>query len=164
MVKNAGVHEEIWRRNVRWNEVWSYFELLTWMFTFYQYSENPSGEKPWLCGQNFTIADIYLSTLLHRMVLAGQKERLWGNGYRPLIANYYDRVRHRHTFQESCMWANEVYSSVILPMMTYKARKSAPYVIGFAAAAVGITIAAMIYYKGFPSIKRWTLPQYVVIV
>ena len=132
---------------------WSTF-CDTFIFTSFHSLGSPSGEKPWLCGQNFTIADIYLSTLLHRMVLAGQKERLWGNGYRPLIASYYERVRHRHTFQESCMWANEVYSSVILPMMTYKARKSAPYVIGFAAAAVGITIAAMIYYKGFPSIKR----------
>ena len=52
------------------------------------------------------------------------------------------------------MWSNEVYSSVILPLMTYKARKSAPYVVGFTAAAVGITIGAMIYYNGLPSLKR----------
>ena len=54
---------------------------------------------PWICCEHFTIADIYLATLLHRLVFTGQVKRFWGDGKRPYLAAYYDRVQRRKSFK-----------------------------------------------------------------
>ncbi|XP_072051667.1 ganglioside-induced differentiation-associated protein 1-like [Amphiura filiformis] len=68
--------------------------------------DNFTDSDPWLCCDHFTIADIYLATLLHRLVLAGQVKRMWGDGKRPYLAAYYARVQQRKSFQSACGSAN----------------------------------------------------------
>nr|XP_018902492.1 PREDICTED: ganglioside-induced differentiation-associated protein 1 [Bemisia tabaci] len=52
----------------------------------------------WLCSDRFTVADISLSLLLHRLNSIGLSHRFWGNGKRPLLENYFNRVTQRESF------------------------------------------------------------------
>ncbi|XP_044101372.1 ganglioside-induced differentiation-associated protein 1 isoform X3 [Neovison vison] len=58
------------------------------------------GRQPWLCGESFTLADVSLAVTLHRLKFLGFARRNWGNGKRPNLETYYERVLKRKTFNK----------------------------------------------------------------
>lgn len=55
----------------------------------------------WLCCENFSIADINLTVLLQRLWELGLEGRYWTDGKRPLIENYFSRVKQRESFKQT---------------------------------------------------------------
>ncbi|MGB5810433.1 MAG: glutathione S-transferase family protein [Polyangiales bacterium] len=53
----------------------------------------------WICGSQFTLADVSWVVLLDRLVEADWDEYLWGNGRRPVVAAYWVRLRERPSVQ-----------------------------------------------------------------
>lgn len=96
----------------------------------------------WLCGKTFTIADIYLSCLLHRLTFVGQAERLFLSK-RPLLTDYYNRVLLRKSFRKECVYANNVFWSMFMPMLRAKVKKARPFLFVVSAIAIGV----IAYYK-----------------
>ncbi|XP_070574699.1 ganglioside-induced differentiation-associated protein 1-like [Ptychodera flava] len=62
-------------------------------------AKSKENEK-WLCGDNYTIADIYWTTALHWLEDAGLADRFWGEGKRAHLAAYYDRSKRRESFRK----------------------------------------------------------------
>lgn len=59
-----------------------------------------NGHQQWLCSDAFSIADLSLSVLLHRLSCLGLESLFW-NPNRPLTAMYYERVCQRDSFVRS---------------------------------------------------------------
>ncbi|XP_075979079.1 ganglioside induced differentiation associated protein 1 [Anticarsia gemmatalis] len=64
-----------------------------------QLKSQPEGN--WLCCENFSIADISLAILLQRLWELGFETRFWADGKRPLLENYYERVKQRDSFKRT---------------------------------------------------------------
>ncbi|KOB68773.1 Ganglioside-induced differentiation-associated-protein [Operophtera brumata] len=56
-------------------------------------------EGGWLCCETFSIADINLAVLLQRLWELGFEDRYWSHGKRPLLEDYFNRVRQRDSFK-----------------------------------------------------------------
>lgn len=54
-----------------------------------------------MCCEHFSIADINLAVLLQRLWELGFEDRFWAEGKRPLIENYYERVKQRDSFKRT---------------------------------------------------------------
>lgn len=54
----------------------------------------------WLCGNHFTVADISLGMLLHRLHMLGLRKHFWDHG-KPYMAQYYKRITARESFKRS---------------------------------------------------------------
>ncbi|XP_072014113.1 ganglioside-induced differentiation-associated protein 1-like [Amphiura filiformis] len=113
--------------------------------------DNFTDSDPWLCCNHFTVADIYLATILHRLVLAGQVKRMWGDGKRPYLAAYYARLQQRKSFQRACGSANNLFLAVALPKLKHQMRKAFPRLLGFSVVAAVLGFAVYVQYNGFPS-------------
>lgn len=55
----------------------------------------------WLCCEQFTIADISLGILLHRLYCLGFENHLWANDKRPFVEQFYIRISERESFKKS---------------------------------------------------------------
>ncbi|KAB0407577.1 hypothetical protein E2I00_004117, partial [Balaenoptera physalus] len=88
------------------------------------------GRQPWLCGESFTLADISLAVTLHRLKFLGFARRNWGNGKRPNLETYYERVLKRKTFNKVLGHVNNILISAVLPTAFRVAKKRAPKVLG----------------------------------
>ncbi|EPQ07889.1 Ganglioside-induced differentiation-associated protein 1 [Myotis brandtii] len=88
------------------------------------------GRQPWLCGESFTLADVSLAVTLHRLKFLGFARRNWGNGKRPNLETYYERVLKRKTFNKVLGHVNNILISAVLPTALRVARKRAPKVLG----------------------------------
>ncbi|XP_043923146.1 ganglioside-induced differentiation-associated protein 1 isoform X2 [Protopterus annectens] len=88
------------------------------------------GNQPWLCGQFFSIADVSLAVTLHRLKFIGLARRYWGNGKRPNIEMYYERVLKRKTFRKVLGSVNNILISAVLPTAFRVAKKRAPSFLG----------------------------------
>ncbi|CAH0694119.1 unnamed protein product [Spodoptera exigua] len=64
-----------------------------------QLKKQPEGN--WLCCENFSIADINLAILLQRLWELGYEDRYWAAGKRPLLENYFHRVKQRESFKKT---------------------------------------------------------------
>lgn len=53
---------------------------------------------PWIAGERFTLADVSWVVILDRLAEADWAEHFWGNGLRPAIAAYCERLRARPSF------------------------------------------------------------------
>ncbi|MBX3027794.1 glutathione S-transferase family protein [bacterium] len=53
---------------------------------------------PWIAGDRFTLADVSWVVILDRLAEADWAEHFWGNGRRPTIAAYWERLRARPSF------------------------------------------------------------------
>ncbi|XP_026762506.1 ganglioside-induced differentiation-associated protein 1 [Galleria mellonella] len=58
-------------------------------------------EGNWLCCEKFSIADVNLAILLQRLWELGLEGRFWTGGKRPLIENYFNRVKQRESFKRT---------------------------------------------------------------
>ncbi|KAM4706144.1 ganglioside-induced differentiation-associated protein 1 [Rhinophrynus dorsalis] len=88
------------------------------------------GSESWLCGQFFSLADISLAVTLHRLKFLGFARRNWGNGKRPNLEAYYERVLQRKTFNRVLGNVNNILISAVLPTAFRVARKRAPSILG----------------------------------
>ncbi|XP_052892472.1 ganglioside-induced differentiation-associated protein 1 isoform X2 [Anopheles moucheti] len=65
-----------------------------------QYLTTIDIERCWLTGTDtFTLVDIGLGTLLHRLYVLGLEDRFWGEGKRPHIGRFFTKVCQRESFQ-----------------------------------------------------------------
>ena len=99
-------------------------------------------EEYWLCSSTFTIADIYLSCLLHRLTFVGQSESIFLSK-RPITSDYYQRVLKRKSFIQECAYANSLLWSYVMPLARGKFKQACPFILVLSLVAVG-TIA---YHK-----------------
>ncbi|XP_070574702.1 ganglioside-induced differentiation-associated protein 1-like isoform X2 [Ptychodera flava] len=99
-------------------------------------SASHDGKPMWLCGDNFTVADIYLSVLLHRLEELGLHNRYWGNDKRPQVAKYFNQIRNWDSYKKSRPTLTRV--SLALSII----RPKLPWIlaVGATAAALGIGI------------------------
>uniref|UniRef100_A0A8C3RX42 Ganglioside-induced differentiation-associated protein 1 n=1 Tax=Chelydra serpentina TaxID=8475 RepID=A0A8C3RX42_CHESE len=102
------------------------------------------GQQPWLCGEFFSLADVSLAVTLHRLKFLGFARRNWGNGKRPNLEAYYERVLKRKTFNKVLGHVNNILISAVLPTAFRVAKKRAPRVLG-ATMLVGL-LAGMGYF------------------
>ncbi len=61
--------------------------------------------KPWIAGEQFTLADVSWVVILDRLVEADWEEFFWGEGKRPLIAAYWERLRTRPSYTSQILAA-----------------------------------------------------------
>ncbi|XP_023650152.1 ganglioside-induced differentiation-associated protein 1 [Paramormyrops kingsleyae] len=90
------------------------------------------GKQAWLCGDFFSMADVCLAVTLHRLKFLGLSRRYWGNGTRPNMEAYYERVLARPAFRRVLGSVNNILISAVLPAAFRVARKRAPSFIGIA--------------------------------
>ncbi|KAM5156874.1 ganglioside-induced differentiation-associated protein 1 isoform 2-T2 [Mantella aurantiaca] len=95
-------------------------------------SEETPGQctESWLCGQFFSLADVSLAVTLHRLKFLGFARRNWGNGKRPHLETYYERILQRKTFYQVLGNVNNILISAVLPTAFRVARKRAPSILG----------------------------------
>ncbi|NXJ70193.1 GDAP1 protein, partial [Rostratula benghalensis] len=92
--------------------------------------ELEDGNQPWLCGDFFSLADVSLAVTLHRLKFLGLARRNWGNGKRPNLEAYYERVLKRKAFHKVLGHVNNILISAVLPTAFRVAKKRAPRVLG----------------------------------
>ncbi|XP_016407817.1 ganglioside-induced differentiation-associated protein 1-like [Sinocyclocheilus rhinocerous] len=107
-------------------------------------------QQAWLCGDFFSIADVSLSVILHRLKFLGLSRRYWGNGTRVNLETYYERVLNRPTFRRVLGQVNNILISAVLPTAFRVAKKKAPAFVG-ATLLIGLiggaTYLAFSYFK-----------------
>uniref|UniRef100_A0A672KXH1 Ganglioside-induced differentiation-associated protein 1-like n=1 Tax=Sinocyclocheilus grahami TaxID=75366 RepID=A0A672KXH1_SINGR len=113
--------------------------------------ENVLGsQQAWLCGDFFSIADVSLAVILHRLKFLGLSRRYWGNGTRVNLETYYERVLNRPTFRRVLGQVNNILISAVLPTAFRVAKKKAPAFVG-ATLLIGLiggaTYLAFSYFK-----------------
>jgi glutathione S-transferase len=59
--------------------------------------ESPGG--PWIAGERFTLADVSWVVILDRLAEADWDGYYWGDGRRPTVAAYWQRLQERPSFQ-----------------------------------------------------------------
>jgi len=57
-------------------------------------------DKKWLVGDQFTLADIAWMTILARIDFVDLDKQMWGDGRRPFVKDYYDRLKETPGFDE----------------------------------------------------------------
>ncbi|XP_010181662.1 PREDICTED: ganglioside-induced differentiation-associated protein 1-like, partial [Mesitornis unicolor] len=111
--------------------------------------------QPWLCGDFFSLADVSLAVTLHRLKFLGLARRNWGNGKRPNLEAYYERVLKRKAFCKVLGHVNNILISAVLPTAFRVAKKRAPRVLGttlLVSTLVGMGyLAFMCLRKRFPN-------------
>lgn len=99
---------------------------------------NVSGN--WLCCENFSIADVSLAVLLQRLWELGLENRFWAGGKRPLLENYYERVKQRDSFKKTM--PNLPYHIKMIVMS-----QPTGYVCAAGAASIGVVVAIIYMFK-----------------
>jgi len=59
--------------------------------------------KPWIAGEQFTLADVSWVVILDRLVEADWDDYLWGSGKRPTIAAYWERLKARPSYRSEIL-------------------------------------------------------------
>uniref|UniRef100_A0A8D0BXH0 Ganglioside-induced differentiation-associated protein 1 n=1 Tax=Salvator merianae TaxID=96440 RepID=A0A8D0BXH0_SALMN len=119
-----------------------------------------NGHQPWLCGEFFSLADISLAVTLHRLKFIGLARRNWGNGKRPNLEAYYERVLKRKTFHKVLGHVNNILISAVLPTAFRVAKKRAPKVLG---TTLLVGFLAGIGYLAFVCLRK-KFPNMLVLV
>ncbi|XP_015271690.1 PREDICTED: ganglioside-induced differentiation-associated protein 1 isoform X2 [Gekko japonicus] len=110
-----------------------------------------NGHQPWLCGEFFSLADISLAVTLHRLKFIGLARRSWGNGKRPNLEIYYERVLKRKTFHKVLGHVNNILISAVLPTAFRVAKKKAPRIFG---TTLLVGVVAGIGYFAFVCLQK----------
>ena len=103
--------------------------------------ENP-GKESWLCGEDFTLADICLCILLHRLKYFGYSGGMFENGLLPNVDEFYGRVQKRKSFQDVCVRATSLRM-----MMRFAVGKYLPYIGIGGLVLVGVGVGYYLYTK-----------------
>lgn len=132
----------------------------SWWVTFYRQEQfehaltlppTEDGSPSWLCGDFFSMADVSLAVILHRLKFLGLSQRYWGNGNRVNVETYYMRVVERPAFRRVLGHVNNILISAVLPVAFRVARKNAPVIVG---ATLVISILGGAAYLAFLYMKK----------
>ncbi|XP_005042256.1 PREDICTED: ganglioside-induced differentiation-associated protein 1 isoform X1 [Ficedula albicollis] len=109
------------------------------------------GNQPWLCGDFFSLADVSLAVTLHRLKFLGLARRNWGNGKRPNLEAYYERVVKRKAFHKVLGHVNNILISAVLPTAFRVAKRRAPRVLG---TSLLVSMLAGLGYLAFLCLRK----------
>lgn len=99
---------------------------------FYDASLHAAGQKCelWLCGPEFTLADICLGALLHRLKFLGLSKKYWEDGSRPNLHTFFVRVQKRYAFRKVLGDIHTTLLSAVLPNAFRMVKKKPPSFFG----------------------------------
>ena len=60
---------------------------------------------PWIAGDRFTLADVSWVVILDRLVEVDWGRHFWGDGRRPALANYWQRLQSRPSYRSEILEA-----------------------------------------------------------
>uniref|UniRef100_A0A3P8VL33 Ganglioside induced differentiation associated protein 1 like 1 n=1 Tax=Cynoglossus semilaevis TaxID=244447 RepID=A0A3P8VL33_CYNSE len=84
----------------------------------------------WLCGPEFTLADICLGALLHRLKFLGLSKKYWEDGSRPNLQSFFMRVQKRYAFRKVLGDIHTTLLSAVLPNAFRMVKKKPPSFFG----------------------------------
>ncbi|XP_057685776.1 ganglioside-induced differentiation-associated protein 1-like 1 isoform X2 [Corythoichthys intestinalis] len=84
----------------------------------------------WLCGDDFTLADICLGALLHRLKFLGLSKKYWEDGSRPNLQSFFLRVQKRYAFRKVLGDIHTTLLSAVLPNAFRMVKKKPPSFFG----------------------------------
>lgn len=84
----------------------------------------------WLCGPDFTLADVYLGATLHRLKFLGLSKKYWEDGSRPNIQSFFERVQKRYAFRKVLGDIHTTLLSAVLPNAFRMVKKKPPSFFG----------------------------------
>lgn len=70
--------------------------------TYLDKMEKALARGPWLTGETYSLADIGMTPYVNRLAMMSMSG-LWEDGVRPRLAEWFERVRGRPTFQQSVL-------------------------------------------------------------
>uniref|UniRef100_A0A4W3IR49 Ganglioside induced differentiation associated protein 1 like 1 n=2 Tax=Callorhinchus milii TaxID=7868 RepID=A0A4W3IR49_CALMI len=97
-----------------------------------RWKQELAGQKceMWLCGSVFTLADITLGATLHRLKFLGLAKKYWGNGSRPNLEAYFERVQKRAAFRKVLGDIHTTLLSAVLPNAFRLVKRKPPSFFG----------------------------------
>ncbi|KAA8591460.1 hypothetical protein FQN60_002403 [Etheostoma spectabile] len=84
----------------------------------------------WLCGPEFTLADVCLGALLHRLKFLGLSKKYWEDGSRPNLQSFFLRVQKRYAFRRVLGDIHTTLLSAVLPNAFRMVKKKPPSFFG----------------------------------
>ncbi|KAI5096026.1 ganglioside-induced differentiation-associated protein 1-like 1 [Silurus meridionalis] len=84
----------------------------------------------WLCGPDFTVADICLGATLHRLKFLGLSKKYWEDGSRPNLQSFFERVQKRYAFRKVLGDIHTTLLSAVLPNAFRMVKKKPPSFFG----------------------------------
>ncbi|XP_023209764.1 ganglioside-induced differentiation-associated protein 1-like [Centruroides sculpturatus] len=105
-------------------------------------SHKDEKEDLWLFGENFTMADILLTIILHRLDYLGLWEKYFSNGKNPHLIKYYNRVKQREAYKK-------VFCSTpaLLQLLCNESTKKGLLAATGVAIAIGVAATGVIIYQ-----------------
>lgn len=95
----------------------------------------------WLCSNEFTIADISLGMLLHRLYCLGFENYFWKNCKRPFIEKFFNKLSsERQSFQKSL-------PTTFATIKTVWSKTPAVYKFGMGAISAAVLVTSLIAQK-----------------
>lgn len=74
----------------------------------------------WLCGEDFTLADINLAILLHRLNFVGYSGGIIDNGLMPNVEDYYAKLKNRQSYKDVCEYSTSHRLMIYLMFHKYR--------------------------------------------
>ncbi|KAL0270435.1 UNVERIFIED_CONTAM: hypothetical protein PYX00_007845 [Menopon gallinae] len=93
---------------------------------------------PWLCCDQFTMADISLTILLDRLSRVGLANYFWTNGKRSNIEKYYQRVQKRDSYRQAV--------PAVVTDLKYVVQSNAHFMIGLIT-IMTVVVGSVLYFK-----------------
>ncbi|MBN3276422.1 GD1L1 protein, partial [Polyodon spathula] len=84
----------------------------------------------WLCGPDFTLADISLGATLHRLKFLGLSKKYWEDGSRPNLQCFFERVLKRFAFRKVLGDIHTTLLSAVLPNAFRMVKRKPPSFFG----------------------------------
>lgn len=99
---------------------------------FLNFLPRPAGQKCelWLCGPAFTLADVCLGALLHRLKFLGLSKKYWEDGSRANLQSFFLRVQKRYAFRKVLGDIHTTLLSAVLPNAFRLVKKKPPSFFG----------------------------------
>ncbi|XP_034392428.1 ganglioside-induced differentiation-associated protein 1-like 1 isoform X3 [Cyclopterus lumpus] len=84
----------------------------------------------WLCAPEFTLADVCLGALLHRLKFLGLSKKYWEDGSRANLQSFFVRVQKRYAFRKVLGDIHTTLLSAVLPNAFRMVKKKPPSFFG----------------------------------
>ncbi|KAJ8258214.1 hypothetical protein GJAV_G00194440 [Gymnothorax javanicus] len=84
----------------------------------------------WLCGPDFTLADVCLGATLHRLKFLGLSKKYWEDGSRPNLCSFFERAQKRYAFRKVLGDIHTTLLSAVLPNAFRLVKKKPPSFFG----------------------------------
>ncbi|XP_064160820.1 ganglioside-induced differentiation-associated protein 1-like 1 [Anguilla rostrata] len=84
----------------------------------------------WLCGPDFSLADICLGATLHRLKFLGLSKKYWEDGSRPNLRSFFEHVQKRYAFRKVLGDVHTTLLSAVLPNAFQMVKKKPPSFFG----------------------------------